>query len=320
MNNDGKLDLFYQSSSGTKFNCRLNTANGWGSELEIPVSYPYSWAEGFKFKFADFNGDSKPELMVPGPDYLKFYPYDGTGFEETIRYVSGIDAIEYNSDYFILDVNLDGHQDIVFKGVNSTDVFIGAALNDGNMNFHFHALTGSIPSPYAYYTFPFHFDDFDSDNDFDMVSTYDHPDFGYYDNRYNSIDMNNAEEITVVGDGVHKITSANLFGSESPELIVRKNGRTVVYENLSIPEIQVPLTGNTYPNPAQNLVTFGVPFDQFQAYTIEIFSPYGSQELSGVIDYENKYLDISSLSTGLHLVKIINTQTGEVTHSNFIKI
>ncbi len=317
LNNDGQLDVSYAvQENGVKLAFRLNQSGSWGNEQLISFSnnpLPYE----FKFHFSDFNGDSKPDFIIPTYNHLRIFVNNGTTFNETIRSVTGDQYLHPNYNYSFMDFNLDGHTDIAIHTYNvDYAYYLSVLLNDGTMNF-----TGQhISNPYQAGTLAYQFSDFDSDNDLDLFISDDYSDLNYYENHYNSFDMSSGEEIYLIGLGVHKLTSGNLFGNENPEIIVSKEGMVVVYENLSIPEIQQPITGNPFPNPATNLITFGIPFNQFQSYTVEVFSNYGILELSGTIDYENTYLDITSLSSGMYLAKITNTQTGEISNISFIKI
>lgn len=317
LNNDGHLDLSYAvQENGIKLAFRLNQSGSWGNEQLISF-FNESIPSEFKFQFSDFNGDSKPDFIIPTYNYLRIFVNNGTSFDETIHYVTGDQYLHPNYNYSFLDFNLDGHTDIVMHTYNTDYAYyLSVLINDGNMNFTGQHLT----NPYEFGTLAYQFSDLNSDNDLDLFISDGYSNLSYYENHYNSFDMSSGEDIYLIGPGVHRLASGKLFGNENPEIIVSKEGMVLVYENLSIPHIQQPTTGTPFPNPATNLITFGIPFNQFQSYTIEVFSNYGTLELSGTIDYENTYLDIASLSSGIHLAKITNTQTGEVTNISFIKI
>lgn len=316
LNSDGHLDISYAvQENGVKLAFRLNQSGSWGNEELISFfneGLPYE----FKFHFTDFNGDSKPDFIIPTYHHLRIFVNNGTNFNETIHYVTGDQYLHPNYNYSFMDFNLDGYTDIAMHTYNvDYAYYLSVLLNDGNMNF-----TGQhISTPYEAGTLAYQFSDFDSDHDLDLFISDNYWNLSYYENRYNSFDMSSGEDIYLFG-AVYKLASGNLFGNENLEIIVSKEGKVVVYENLSIPEIQQPITGNPIPNPATNSITFGIPFNQLQAYTVEVFSNYGTLELLGTIDYENIYLDITSLSSGMYLAKLTNTQTGEVTNISFIKI
>lgn len=317
LNNDGRLDISYLiHDNGNKLVFRLNQMNGWGNEQLILFTIdplPYD----FRFRFSDFNGDSKPDLIIPTYNYLRILVNNGTGFNEITSYVSGDSYLQPNYGYSILDFNLDGKKDIA---IHTYDVdyayYLSILINDGTMNFTVQRVSG----PYMYGALANLFTDLDSDYDLDMMLAPDYGHLNYHENHYNLIDQNITEEIYLIGQGVQFIAAAQLFGNESKELIITKAGMVVVYENLAIPMSQPSLTGNAYPNPANTAITFGVPFNQLQTYSIEIYSSLGILEYSGTIDYENTYLDITSLVSGLHLAKITNNQTGEIIFTSFMKI
>lgn len=317
LNNDGHLDISYAiHENDNKLLFRLRQGNGWGNEQLILLSHDPLPSE-FKFHFTDFNGDSKPDFVIPGYYYLSMFINNGNGFNEQTKFVSGDQMLHPGYDYACLDFNLDGYKDIIMYTYDvDYAYYLSALTNDGNMNFSGQHLTNS----YSIVPVSFHFADFDSDYDLDMMISPDFYRLDYYENRYNTFDMSNGQEVSPYAGGALLFASENLFGNESKDLVISRSGSIFVFENLAIPAIQQPTTGSIYPNPASNAITFSVPFSQLQTYTIEIFSSFGTIELSGSIDNENNSLDITSLNPGVHIAKVTDNQSGEVIFIHFVKI
>jgi hypothetical protein len=324
INSDGKLDLFYillnYPDPISPVVYRLNQNNSWGSANIITNAIsPLTW-EYKKVQFTDLNADSKPDFVIPEHQSLRLFINTGSGFSETVRQVSeisGIEALAQDHKYLLSDFNKDGAKDIIMT-TYGTDYkyYLSILLNDGNLNFS----VQHISYPVDWIISSFDLNDYDGDYDLDLFYISDYMDNRYYENHLNVFDLNTYEGTPEYGPGMLKtIHSVDLFGNASKEVVYTRDKMVIVRENLTTPYYFNPGSGLVYPNPSSNLISFGVPFDQLQTYTIQIFSVIGNPELSGSIYNENNSLDISSLSSGLHLVTITNNATGEVIQTNFIK-
>lgn len=321
INGDGKLDLFYilinYPDPNSPVVYRLNQNNSWSSPIFItnissPLTRNYK-----KIQFTDLNADSKPDFVFPEDYSLRFFTNTGNGFSESSVQINGVELFVKDYKYILTDFNMDGAQDIVMT-IYGADYkyYLNLLLNDGDMNFSIQNLSdpmdGIVPV--------FDLNDYDGDYDLDLFCNRGLSDNRYYVNHSNTFDLYSFESISGYGPGVlNTIHSTDLFGNASRELIYTQDKMVIVRENLTTPYFFSTNNGFIYPNPSNSVISFGVAFNQLQTYTVQIFSVIGNPELSGIITNETNFLDISSLSSGLHLAKIINNSSGEVIQTNFIK-
>ena len=64
-----------------------------------------------------------------------------------------------------------------------------------------------------------------------------------------------------------------------------------------------------YPNPTSGMLTFDLP-DAATTYSLQLYNMMGQMCLSQTLDSSNNNINIGSLSEGLYLIKLTDSNTG----------
>lgn len=248
----------------------------------------------------DLDGDGDTDVLSASFYDNKIAWYENTDGQGTFSSEIIIDGTSEGAKFvYASDIDGDGDMDVVSASQEDSQVAWHENI-DGKGNFSTKQIISSnVPGASSVYAI-----DIDGDGDMDVLSSssYDHT-IAWHENlnglgtfeeqkiiSNNAIDARRVYAADFDGDGDMDVLSASYLDS-----------KIAWYENLrplSISENKQ-ITVSIFPNPAINIVNINSSFDIRQ---IEVYDLLGKKI---IINVGNNKIDISTLSNGLYLLKII---------------
>lgn len=314
INNDGFLDVLSNAYSfdSSAYLVVLYKNNGNGTFQRVVLEnlgQNMVWRE---LAVKDMDGDGLMDVLFSmNPDF-KWLRNLGAGNFAPAAVLGGL---PHTTSFEPVDFDQDGDTDLVlvnnYQGIEWYE-------NDGNAVFSMHLI--QAPGTPSYSTI--HSNDFDLDGDFDMVAATEQTGELVYWENLSDAGFSNAYTFELLGGTsfsiATRITSADLFGSNKPELIYDAGGRIVVMENLTDlgfkeMDIQNPFC---YPNPFTDQVQLNLEAGMYDV-AVESISGLTVFAQTG---YDKMHIDLSAVSPGPYLVSVTNLSTGKRTTRKIIKL
>lgn len=314
IDNDGFLDILSYliplDGSARMIVLYKNTGNGTFQRTVLEnLGQNLIWRE---LEAKDMDGDGlKDVLFSMNPDF-KWLKNLGGG---NLAQVATISSLPHTTAFELVDFDQDGDNDVVlvnnYQGIEWYE-------NDGNMSFTMHP----VQAPGTLFYSTVHTNDFDGDGDFDIVAASAQTDELLYWENLSGTGFSNAHVFELLGGTSLSITtaisSADLFGSDKPELIYDLGKRIVVMENLTDLGLKEMDTQTSFcsPNPFADLLQFDLESGSYDV-TVETISGITVLSEKG---YDKAVLDLSAISSGTYLVLATNLSTGKRIHQKIVKL
>lgn len=314
IDNDGLSDILSQlvsfDSSANLIVLYKNTGNNTFQRMVLEnLGQNLIWRE---LAVKDLDGDGLKDVLFPmNPDF-KWLRNLGAG---NFAPAAVLTSLPHTTSFEPVDFDQDGDYDLVlvnnYQGVEWYE-------NNGNEVFTIHSV--EVPGSLFYSTI--HTNDFDLDGDFDIVAASEQSGELVYWENLSGNGFSNAHTFELLGGTsfsiATEITSADLFGSDKPELIYDAGGRIVVMENLTdlgLKEMDIQ-NSFCYPNPFTDLLQLDLETGKYDI-TVESVSGLTVFAQTG---YDKVYIDLSAVSSGTYLVSATNLSTGKRTTGKIVKL
>lgn len=260
----------------------------------------------------DVNGDGLKDVLFSMNPNFKWLRNLGAGNFATAAVIS---SLPHTTSFDLLDFDQDGDNDIAlvnnYQGIEWYE-------NDGNALFAIHSV--EAPATILYSTI--HSNDLDLDGDFDIVAATEQTGELVYWENLSGIGFSNAHTFQLLGGTsfsiATEITSADLFGSNKPELIYDAGGRIVVMENLTdlgLKEMDIQ-NSFCYPNPFTDLLQLNLETGKYDI-TVESVSGLTVFAQTG---YDKAYIDLSAVSPGTYFISATDLSTGKRITGKIVKL
>lgn len=314
---DTDLDVMLSGWDGSTRATELHLNNGSGT-FTLDATAPFAKYDGGSIDFADVDGDTDLDVLLTGKELAsglaksELYLNDGSGgFTLDATATATIENVR-SSDAQFADIDGDTDQDVIISGWDESAGITKIYTNNGSGVFTLHATLEGFTTPRIDFT------DVDGDTDLDL----------FLSGKQNTSAEAETELYLNNGSGTFTITTDSFTGARSGDIATAdidgdgdndviisgwdETARTVkLYTNdlitLGIEESLLDDEVNIYPNPTKGLLYINTKNNQL-INKIEMFDLLG-RTIEDVKVIKNNAVDMSSLSSGVYLLKLNSENT-----------